>query len=54
VRARLESVRFDAVRFERGAASLRADRIEDGVWTAWIDAGPGLRPVPATFSGRAE
>lgn len=54
VRERLEAIRFDAVRFEEGIASLRDDRIEDGVWKAWIDAGSGLREVPATFSGQAD
>jgi hypothetical protein len=54
VRERFESIRFDAIRLEHGTAAMRDDRIDDGVWTASIDAGMGLRPVPATFSGLAE
>jgi hypothetical protein len=56
-RAKMESLRFDAIRLEAGSAKLAgvaadgiAARLEGGVWTAQIDASAGLRPVPATFT----
>lgn len=55
--AKLAELRFDAIHFEAGTAKLVdtdndsiADRIDQGVWTAEINAGLGLRPVPATFT----
>jgi hypothetical protein len=55
--AKLESLRFDAIRHEAGTASLAdvavngtAARLAGGIWTAQIDASQGLRPVPATFT----
>lgn len=59
----IQSVNFNAVRFKTGQAALwdtrargeardgRADRIAAGVWDCLIDAGPGPRPVKATFTG---
>lgn len=56
--ARFAAYRFDAVHLAAGTATLAdttgdatADRLDDGVWTAEINAGQGLRPVPATFTG---
>ena len=56
-RAKMESLRFDAIRLEAGTAALAgvaadgiAARLTGGVWTAQIDASQGLRPVPATFT----
>ncbi len=50
--AKLATFRFDALRFEGGTATIRADgdALTDGVWTAKINAGQGLRHAPATFS----
>lgn len=49
-------LRFDVLHFAAGSARLVdsshdgiADALGDGVWTAEINAGFGLRPVPATF-----
>jgi hypothetical protein len=57
-RAKMEALRFDAIRLEAGTATLAdladdgtAARLTGGVWTAQIDASQGLRPVPATFTG---
>jgi hypothetical protein len=57
-KAKVEEVRFDAIRLEAGAASLAevgadgvAARLVNGLWIAQIDASQGLRPVPATFTG---
>lgn len=56
-RDKIEALRFDALHFAAGAARLVdpagdgiADALADGVWTAEINAGQGLRPVPATFT----
>jgi hypothetical protein len=56
--AKVEAIRFDAIRLEAGTATLAdvdaagvAHRLTGGVWTAQIDASQGLRPVPATFTG---
>lgn len=53
---KLADLRFDALHFAAGTARLVdsshdgiADALTDGVWTAEINAGQGLRPVPATF-----
>jgi hypothetical protein len=55
--ANLASFRFDALHLAAGAATLVdddgdlvADALADGVWTAEINAGQGLRPAPATFT----
>jgi hypothetical protein len=55
---RIAEVRFDAIRLAAGTTRLTgadtagvATRLTGGVWTAQIDAGQGLRPVPATFTG---
>lgn len=56
-KAKLESFRFDALRFAAGAATMvdaNDDRLVEsltgGVWTAEINAGLGLRHAPATFT----
>ena len=56
-RDKIEALRFDALHFAAGSARLIdragdgiADALADGVWTAEINAGQGLRPVPATFT----
>ena len=59
LRDRLGALRFDAVRFADGQATLRDsvpgddqfDRVDDGRWTAAVDLGQGPRPVTATFVG---
>jgi hypothetical protein len=50
--AKLASVRFTALRFAAGTATPAdaASRLTGGVWTAELNAGQGLRPVPATFT----
>jgi hypothetical protein len=55
---KVAALRFDALHFAAGTARLIdtshdsiADALGDGVWTAEINAGLGLRPVPATFQG---
>jgi hypothetical protein len=55
---KIADLRFDALHFAAGNARLIdrsgdgiADALADGVWTAEINAGFGLRPVPATFTG---
>lgn len=54
---KVASLRFDALHFAAGTATLidaeldgTAEALDAGVWTAEINAGMGLRPVPATFS----
>jgi hypothetical protein len=54
---KLADMRFDALHFAAGAAMLvdadrdgRAEALAAGLWTAEINAGMGLRHVPATFS----
>jgi hypothetical protein len=56
-RAKVVAMRFDALRFAAGTATLvdddrdgQADRLIGGVWTAQINAGMGLRHAPATFT----
>ncbi|MES1157810.1 MAG: hypothetical protein ABUL67_01800 [Haliangium ochraceum] len=67
MRARIEALDFNAVRLQRGDASLwdapdgggagagpldrRVDRLDHGVWKASIDIGMGPREVPASFVG---
>lgn len=55
--AKLASFRFDALHFAAGTATMvdanndrLAERLTDGVWTAEINAGLGLRHAPATFT----
>ncbi len=55
--AKLASFKFDAFHLEAGHGTLIdatkdgvADRIDNGVWTAEINAGQGLRHAPATFT----
>lgn len=55
--AKVEEMRFDAVHFAAGTATLVDDNgdgvveaLASGVWTAEINAGMGLRHVPATFT----
>jgi hypothetical protein len=50
-------MKFDAIHFAAGSATLVdtngdsiAERLDAGVWTAEINAGLGLRHVPATFT----
>ena len=50
VQAKVDALRFDAIRFATGTATIAPDGLELGVWTAEINAGVGLRGVPATFS----
>lgn len=52
----IAELRFDVLHFSAGSARLIdssrdgiADSLTGGVWTAEINAGFGLRPVPATF-----
>jgi len=54
---RIAELRFDALHFAAGSARLVdtsgdgiADALANGVWTAEINAGFGLRHVPATFT----
>lgn len=56
---KVSAQRFDALRHVSGTATLvdanhdgQADRLDDGVWNAQIDATQGLRSVPATFASR--
>jgi len=55
--AKLATFRFDAFHVETGHATMVditkdgvADRLDNGVWTAEINAGQGLRHAPATFT----
>jgi len=48
--AKLASFRFDAFHLEAGTATVTATGLADGVWTAEINAGQGLRHAPATFT----
>ena len=48
---RVEGIAFHAIRFAVGNATVNENRLDDGVWTASIDAGMGPRSVPATFTG---
>jgi len=55
--AKLASFKFDAFHLEAGRATMVdttkdgiADRLDNGVWTAEINAGQGLRHAPATFT----
>ena len=55
---KIAGLRFDVLHFAQGSAKLVdsthdgiADSLTDGVWAAEINAGFGLRPVPAAFAG---
>lgn len=55
--AKLATFKFDALRFEAGSATLVdvdddlvAEQLIEGMWTAQINAGQGLRHAPATFT----
>jgi hypothetical protein len=55
------ALRFDVLHFASGTARLVdttqdgiADALTEGVWTAEINAGQGLRHVPATFEAAAQ
>jgi len=55
--AKLASFKFDALHLAAGRATMVdttkdgvADRLDNGVWTAEINAGQGLRAAPATFT----
>ncbi|MEO8698430.1 MAG: hypothetical protein ABI867_00265 [Kofleriaceae bacterium] len=50
VQRKIEAIRFDAIHLGRGTATATGTRLDDGVWTAEINAGQGLRHVPATFT----
>ena len=47
---KFEAMRFDAIHFAAGSATVTSTGLTGGVWTAEINAGQGLRHVPATFS----
>ena len=49
-RTKLAAFRFDALHFEAGTATVGATGLGGGVWNAEINAGQGLRHVPAIFS----
>ncbi|MBA3538450.1 MAG: hypothetical protein H0T79_02375, partial [Deltaproteobacteria bacterium] len=58
VRAKITALRFDALHLAAGTALLvdangdgDIEQLAQGVWTAELNAGQGLRPVPATFTG---
>lgn len=58
VHDRLAEMRFDALHFAAGKATLvddnhdgAAEALAAGTWTAELNAGQGLRHVPATFTG---
>jgi hypothetical protein len=55
--AKLATFKFDALHLAAGHATMVdttmdgiADRLDNGVWTAEINAGQGLRHAPATFT----
>jgi hypothetical protein len=50
VHDRIVAVKFDAVHFAAGTATIAATGLSNGTWTAEINAGQGLRHVPATFT----
>ncbi len=58
VHDKLAEMRFDALHFAAGKATLVdanrdgvAESLASGTWTAELNAGQGLRHVPATFTG---
>jgi hypothetical protein len=57
VHDKFSELRFDAIHFAAGSATIvdadhdgAAEALTGGVWTAEINAGMGLRHVPATFT----
>ena len=50
VHAKFAATRFDAIHFSAGTATISSTGLTGGVWTAQINAGMGLRTVPATFT----
>lgn len=50
VHDKFAATRFDAIHFTTGTATVSSTGLTGGVWTAEINAGMGLRPVPATFT----
>lgn len=49
VHDKITAMRFDALRLAAGTATITDTRL-DGTWTAELDVGQGLRPVPAAFT----
>ena len=47
---KFSALRFDAIHFAAGSATITSGGLTNGVWTAEINAGQGLRHVPATFA----
>ncbi|MBA3464185.1 MAG: hypothetical protein H0T46_29790 [Deltaproteobacteria bacterium] len=47
---KFEAMKFDAIHFAAGNATVTSTGLAGGVWTAEINAGQGLRHVPATFT----
>jgi hypothetical protein len=59
VHAKVAALRLDALHLAQGSATLVdanhdgvAEALASGIWTAEINAGQGLRHVPATFATR--
>lgn len=50
VHDKFASLKFDAIHFSAGTAKISSQALTGGVWTAEINAGQGLRHVPATFT----
>lgn len=50
VHDKFASYRFDALHFAAGTATITSTGLTAGVWDAEINAGQGLRHVPATFT----
>ena len=50
VHDKFSALKFDAIRYTAGTAKISSTGLTGGVWTAEINAGQGLRPVPATFT----
>lgn len=50
VHAKFSAMTFDAIHYTAGTATITQTGLTGGVWTAEINAGLGLRPVPATFT----
>ena len=44
------ALEFDAIHFAAGTATITSTGLTNGTWTAEINAGQGLRHVPATFT----
>lgn len=44
------ALEFDAIHFAAGTATITSTGLTNGTWTAEINAGQGLRQVPATFT----